>query len=317
MAVKETLVLRGTLEGHNGWVTALATAPENPDLLISASRDKTLLVWKLTRDEQQYGVPVRALHGHSHIVSDVALAADAKHAISSSWDRTLRLWDLRTGKTLRRFVGHKGDVLSVSLSPDNRLIVSGSRDKSIKLWNIQGECKYTVTDKGHTDWVTAVRYSPNPTHPIVVTTGWDKKMKVWNATNFGLQADATGHNGQINAVTIAPDGTLCATGGKDGVCYLWDLQKSAALYSLDAGDEIHALAFSPNRFWLCAATSSAIRIFNLADRAPVDEVRPDAPLSGSGKIPECISLVWSPDGQTLFAGYTDNVIRVWQVMAAI
>lgn len=39
-------------------------------MLLSASRDKTLIIWNLTRDETQYGYPKRRLHGHSHIVSD-------------------------------------------------------------------------------------------------------------------------------------------------------------------------------------------------------------------------------------------------------
>ncbi|KAJ2986794.1 hypothetical protein NUW58_g4861 [Xylaria curta] len=69
----EQLILKGTLEGHNGWVTSLATSMENPNMLLSASRDKTLIVWNLTRDETQYGYPKRSLHGHSHIVSDCAL----------------------------------------------------------------------------------------------------------------------------------------------------------------------------------------------------------------------------------------------------
>lgn len=39
-------------------------------MLLSGSRDKTLIVWNLTRDESQYGYPKKSLHGHSHIVSD-------------------------------------------------------------------------------------------------------------------------------------------------------------------------------------------------------------------------------------------------------
>lgn len=66
----EQLVMRGTLEGHSGWVTSLATSLENPNMLLSGSRDKTLIIWNLTRDDQSYGYPKRSLHGHSHIVSD-------------------------------------------------------------------------------------------------------------------------------------------------------------------------------------------------------------------------------------------------------
>ena len=118
----ETLTLRGTLEGHNGWVTQIATNPKYPDMILSASRDKSLIVWKLTRDEQHYGVPQKRLHGHGHFVSDVVLSSDGHFALSGSWDKTLRLWDLGTGKTTRRFEDHTKDVMSVAFSADNRQV---------------------------------------------------------------------------------------------------------------------------------------------------------------------------------------------------
>jgi len=42
----------------------------SPNMLLSGSRDKTLIIWNLTRDETSYGYPKRSLHGHNHIVSD-------------------------------------------------------------------------------------------------------------------------------------------------------------------------------------------------------------------------------------------------------
>ncbi|OWK50109.1 Guanine nucleotide-binding protein subunit beta-2-like 1 [Lonchura striata] len=206
-------------------------------------------MWKLTRDETNYGIPQRALRGHSHFVSDVVISSDGQFALSGSWDGTLRLWDLTTsvlgGTTTRRFVGHTKDVLSVAFSSDNRQIVSGSRDKTIKLWNTLGVCKYTV--------------------------------QVWNLANCKLKTNHIGHTGYLNTVTVSPDGSLCASGGKDGQAMLWDLNEGKHLYTLDGGDVINALCFSPNRYWLCAATGPSIKIW------------------------------------TLFAGYTDNLVRVWQV----
>lgn len=76
------------------------------------STDKTLIVWQLTRDDANFGFPKKILHGHNHFVSDVAISSDGQFALSSSWDKTLRLWDLNTGLTTRKFVGHTGDVLS-------------------------------------------------------------------------------------------------------------------------------------------------------------------------------------------------------------
>jgi len=314
----EALTLRAVLKGHNGWVTSIATSAENPDLLLTGSRDKTLCVWNLTRDEQQYGVQRRSLTGHGHFVQDIVISSDGQFALSGSWDGTLRLWDLTLGTTTRRFVGHSKDVLSVAFSADNRQIVSASRDKSIKLWNTLGECKYTIEENGHTEWVSCVRFSPNPLSPIIVSAGWDKVVKVWNLQNCKLRTNLTGHTGYINTVTVSPDGSLCASGGKDGTARLWDLNEGKHLYSLNAGDIIHALTFSPTRYWLCAATQSAIKVWDLESKQLVADLNKNFPEFGTtatdpNAVIAAISLAWSADGTVLFAGYTDNKVRVWEV----
>lgn len=58
--------------------------------------DKSIIMWKLTRDETNYGIPQRSLKGHSHFVSDVVISSDGQFALSGAWDGTLRLWDLTT-----------------------------------------------------------------------------------------------------------------------------------------------------------------------------------------------------------------------------
>ncbi|PSC67815.1 Receptor of activated kinase C component of 40S small ribosomal subunit [Micractinium conductrix] len=312
----ETLTLRGTLEGHRGWVTSIA-APLDPasETLLSSSRDKTVLVWQLANNEDgTLGFPKRALRGHSHYVQDVVISSDGQFCLTGSWDGTLRLWDITTGATTRRFLGHTKDVLSVAFSADNRQIVSGSRDKTIKLWNTLGECKYTIGEPdGHTEWVSCVRFSPVTQNPIIVSAGWDKAVKVWSLTNCKLRNNLVGHQGYVNTVTVSPDGSLCASGGKDGVAMLWDLSEGKRLYSLDASDIIHSLCFSPNRYWLCAATQGSIKIWDLESKSLVDELRPELPeRSKKAQVPYCVCLAWSADGSTLYSGYTDGVIRVWQ-----
>jgi len=311
----EALNLKGVLKGHSGWVTSIATSSENPDMIISGSRDKSIIVWTLTREsEQNYGQPRRSLTGHSHFVQDLVISSDGQFALSGSWDGTLRLWDLNFGTTTRRFVGHTKDVLSVAFSLDNRQIVSGSRDKTIKLWNTLGECKYTIDENGHTEWVSCVRFSPNTQNPIIVSGGWDKLVKVWSLTNCKLRTNLQGHTGYINTVTVSPDGSLCASGGKDGTARLWDLNEGKHLYSLDAGEIIHALVFSPTRYWLCAATQDSIKIWDLESKGLVAQLDKNiADFQAKTANPAAISLAWSADGTTLFAGYTDNLIRVWEV----
>jgi len=311
----EHLTLRGTLKGHNGWVTQITTTPQDPNQILSSSRDKTLILWELTHsDEMNYGVPKKCLTGHNHFVSDVVMSSDGQFALSGSWDKTLRLWDLTTGVTTRQFVGHTKDVLSVAFSADNRQIVSGSRDNTIKLWNTLGQCKYTVHDECHSEWVSCVRFSPNTQNPIIVSAGWDKMIKVWNLTNCKLKTNHYGHTGYVNTVTVSPDGSLCASGGKDGKAMLWDLNEGKHLYTLDGGNIINSLCFSPNRYWLCAATGGSIKIWDLESKSVVDELKPEViSISAKAKGPDCTCLAWSADGQTLFAGYTDNLIRVWHV----
>jgi len=289
---------------------------EVPDMLLSASRDKSLILWTLTREDEKFGVAKRRLKGHSHYVQDVAISSDGQFALSGSWDGTLRLWDLNTGTTTRNFYGHTKDVLSVAFSADNRQIVSGSRDRSINLWNTLGQCKFTITDEGHKEWVSCVRFSPNLATPLIVSAGWDKMVKVWNLTHCKLRTNLIGHTGYVNTVTVSPDGSLCASGGKDGTAMLWDLNEGRHLSSLDAGDIIHALVFSPIRYWLCAATASAIKIWDLESKVCVDELKPDIKQSKKAVPIQCISLAWSADGTTLFAGYTDNIIRVWGVQSS-
>jgi len=106
---------------------------------------------------------------------------------------------------------------------------------------------------------------------------------------------------------------------------LWDLNEGKRLYSLDAGEIIHGLVFSPNRYWLCAATDECIKIWDLESKVIVDTLRPpefdvmsgvvdaEGVVPSTKRAPHCTSLAWSADGSTLFAGYSDKLIRVYVV----
>lgn len=325
----------GCLEGHRNWVTQIATTRANEQIVLSSSRDKTIIIWRVNPDGSKLGSAYKCLIGHGHFVSDIVFSSDGQFALSGSWDNTLRLWDLKEGRTTRRFVDHKKDVLSVSFSSDNRQIVSSSRDKTIKLWNTLGQCKYTISDDC-TDWISCVRFSPDPMLPIIVSCGWDKVVKVWNLQNCRLKVSHYGHTGYLNVVAVSPDGSLCASGGRDGRAILWDLTENKFVHSLDVSETINALCFSPKRYWLCVAAGSFIRIYDLEKRIQTHEdLRPPTTVNepptmneanglemkGTQNIPsvqnefkaECTSLAWSPSGVYLYAGYTDGVIRVWQV----
>jgi guanine nucleotide-binding protein subunit beta-2-like 1 protein len=181
------------------------------------------------------------------------------------------------------------------------------------LWNTLGENKYTIKSDagGHTEWVSCVRFSPSHGVPLIVSAGWDRLVKVWNLAHCDLRNDLIGHTGYLNTVCVSPDGSLAASGGKDHTAMLWDLNEGKRLYSLDAGEIINGLVFSPNRYWLCAATNDSIKIWDLESKVVVDTLRPM--VKAGAKAPACTCLAWSADGATLFAGFTDNIIRVYAV----
>jgi len=312
----DSLQFRGILSGHRGWVTSIASTYEQSNLVVSASRDKTLMIWELTSDGEQnsVGYARRALTGHSECVACVVLSSDGQFALSGSWDRTMRLWDLNTGATVRTFQGHTKDVYSVAFSGDNRQIVSGSRDKTIKLWNTLAECKYTITEDSHSDWISCVVFSPSAKMPLIVSAGWDKLVKVWNLSTCKLRTNLVGHDNVVYTVTVSPDGSLCASGGKDTIAMLWDVNDGKHLYSLEAGSTVNGLTFSPKNYWLVAATDTSIKVWDLENKNVLDElISTSPPKSG---IPWCVSLTWSADGNTLFAGLTDGNIYVYEVGTA-
>ncbi|XP_058224988.1 small ribosomal subunit protein RACK1-like [Rhododendron vialii] len=131
----ESLVLRETMRAHTDWVIAIATLIDNSDMIVTASRDKSIILWNLTKEDKVFGLPHRRITGHSHFVQDVVLSSDGQFALSGSWDDDLRFWDLASSTTACHFVGHTKDVLSIAFSLDNREIVSASCDRSIKVWN--------------------------------------------------------------------------------------------------------------------------------------------------------------------------------------
>nr|ABS01292.1 similar to activated kinase C receptor [Trypanosoma carassii] len=313
-----SVVYEGQLKGHRGWVTALA-CPQSADSaikVVSASRDNTLISWRANpnrhSEENDYGLPDRRLEGHSAFVSDVALSNNGDFAVSASWDRSLRLWSLQNGQCQHKFLSHTKDVLSVAFSPDNRQIVSGGRDNALRLWNVKGDCMHTFGRDAHTDWVSCVRFSPSLQTPLIVSGGWDNLVKVWDLRTSKLVTNLAGHKNCVTSVTVSPDGSLCASSDRNGVARLWDLNQGEALWELSAGSPINQICFSPNRYWMCAATEKAIRIFDLESKDVIVELVPETQQKEK-KAPECVSVAWSADGTTLYSGHTDNVIRVWSV----
>merc|ERR1712200_341898 len=129
---------------------------------------------------------------------------------------------------------------------------------------------------------------------------------------YTVQEDT--HKDWVSCVRFSPNAQnpIIVSCGWDRVVKVWNLT-NCKLKTNHYGHTqfLNCVTVSPDGS-LCAATGPSIKIWDLEGKVIVDELKPDVVASGQGREPpQCLSLAWSADGQTLFAGYSDKLIRVW------
>ncbi|XP_067929156.1 notchless protein homolog 1-like [Watersipora subatra] len=142
------------------------------EVLVTGSDDFTLIMWHPEVEKK----PIARLTGHQQLINEVLFSPDTRLIASASFDKSIKLWDGKTGKYLASLRGHVNRVYQIAWSADSRLLCSGSSDSTLKLWNV--ETRKILNDlPGHADEVYAVDWSPDGQR--VASGGKDKVLKIW------------------------------------------------------------------------------------------------------------------------------------------
>ena len=125
--------------------------------------------------------------------------------VSGSYDNSVRVWDVSTGREFNLFKGHTNYVLSVAFSPDGKQIISGSNDNSVRIWDATTGDELKVLE-GHTKGVASVAFSPDGRQ--IVSGSYDNSVRVWDLGSLFIREmiSNSNHHEKHTGWLLSPDG---------------------------------------------------------------------------------------------------------------
>ena len=232
-------------------------------------------------------------------VSKVSLARQATHMMQNPESRRIDI--------------PGGPVTSLFFFADGKHIMCGCKDGSIRQWRVSDwlEIKPVIKPDAIMNSIAV-----SPDGKWIASGGVDCKVTIWNATNHQKASEsAKQYQTKVTALDVSPDSSFIAAGSEDGLMIVWRLESgefSACPLKLrhPGGSRITSIKFSPSGDHFASACSSwagdAIRVWDSCTGHPLACLP-------SG-IKPTYSLIWSHDGQRLFAGGQRGSIRSFDIV---
>ncbi len=241
---------------------------------------------------------------HKAPILSVAFSPNGLWLATGSMDKTIKVWNLKSGRLKYHFKGHKKLIRAIAFSPDNKWLASSSADRSVRVWDLSsGKLHYSLA--GHPSSVWSVAFSPDSAW--LASGSKDKTIKTWNLKTKKLQHILAGHKDGVATVAYSPNGQILASGGIGGMVKLWNLKTGQLEDTLSKHkDEIWSVAFSPDGKLLATASKDkTIKIWQTKSYRLLKSLK--AHKNGVS------SVVFSPDSEWIISTSIDNTVKFWNI----
>ncbi|KAH0603412.1 uncharacterized protein H6S33_007734 [Morchella sextelata] len=192
---------------------AVEVPPTRPWKDVYSERYKVESNWRRGRCTK------KVFKGHTDGI--MCLQFDDAILATGSYDSTVKIWDIETGKEIRTLTGHDSGVRALMF--DDRKLISGSLDKKLKIWDWRtGKCLSTLP--GHTGGVICLHFNDN----LLASGSVDTTIKIWNFADKSCYA-LRGHKDWVNSVRIDTDSRMVFSASDDQTVRMWDLDTKACV----------------------------------------------------------------------------------------
>jgi hypothetical protein len=237
-------------------------------------------------------------------VASARFSPDGRRIITSSWDRTARIWNASSGTAELKLDGqHSQYINDAVFSPDGSKALTASDDKTVRLWDAHNGA-LLFTFQGHREHVRSAEFSSDG--KFVLTASNDKTARIWNTESGELMQVLEGHAQAVLAAVFSLDGTRVITGSEDNAAKIWDASTGKELpFSLVGHTgSVTSVGFSPDGSR--AVTGSQDNTAKIWDAGTGKEI-----LTLSGHSQAITVVAFSPDGRSVLTGSRDGRLIIW------